>query len=201
MSRGRPADKECSKDKLRLLVREFALETDELLNYSILEKMSGERGRKIERRNWTKVKDLIDSINQCVITGNPDNLSDVVMPAPETLFDQYYGKSKPKLLKIFLARHEQANTMTAKCLAFDEFKRKQDEILAQKNHEIEMLKEKLKQTQTNERKYRNEYEKICGESYYGDKREELKIKMNVVEMKGRKTLDLAIISKEDGDIL
>lgn len=195
--RGRPPNEEYSVDHLLGLLREFVLETEEKLTYSLLERMSTElKGTRIERRQWKKVNDHIASFNEVKISGDPKKLAEFGSPTIEDAFEQYYGKNEKKLKQICVGWNEQVHRMTAKCLAYDALKQQFEEFKLLNTEEIENLNDKLRQAKRNEEKYRLQYVRLCGENYYDENS-----KAKVIELRDKSSLDLACLMKDNDDIL
>ena len=176
--RGRPQNTELDIFELKRKLREIALNTDELLNPNKLEKLTG-----IERRNWNKVAKEIEAVNHIRI-GNitPGTAKDYPLPNTEEVFT-LYGHDVDKLKGVFQSLINLVSKMWEKSLSYDNTRIEYQQKLAEKDRRIEKLLEQLKQAKEDNEFHKIEYRRVCGESSFRDKRKELEIPNNVVNIK------------------
>jgi len=195
--RGRPSSEDLSEEALKAKLREVALKTDEKLNPSKLERITG-----IKRRNWNKVSDAIKAINEVHIGINPEAFKDFPLPSITEAFDMYYGKNRRKLMEIFQSYNELITIMWKKSTSLDRLDQEYKEKLTNKEKEIERFEEELKKSKEDAEFHKRLYEQICAESSYGNKREELHLKKNVTEIrKGNKKILEMDFAKQFKDVL
>ena len=96
-NRGRKGNPEYSKERLLEELRKIQLSGNrQRLTYLGLEKLTA-----IPRRNWNKVSQYIDNINQGFNIDVACFKCDFALPSIEEVFDLYYGNNREKLMKIF----------------------------------------------------------------------------------------------------
>lgn len=174
--RGRPT--EYSIDDLKVKLREIALTTNEKLNYSKLQDITG-----IERRNWVKLRGLIDCLNNGLDGLHSEVVKDLLLPNIAETFDQYYGKSKNKLIEVFKSYNHYINILWNKSISYDKLVEEHKFNLSEKDREINRLKSEIDSLKQDVKFYKTKYESICAESSYSEKRKELGIKDNVIGIK------------------
>jgi len=195
--RGKPPKGELSAEALKAKLREVALKSNEELNPSKLERITG-----IKRRNWNKISDAIKAINEVHLGINPEAFKDFPLPSIAEAFDMYYGKNKRKLMDIFQSYNELITIMWRKSTSLDRLEQVYMEKLAHKENEIERLKKELKESKEDAEFHKRLYEQICAESSFSNKREELHLKKNVTEIqKGNKKVLEIDFAKQFEDVL
>ena len=199
IKRGKPADQKFSREALFARYREITLETDEILNPSKLEKITG-----IKRRNWNKIQDEIDSINKLRTEGiDVDALKSFPMPNVDETFTLYFPHNPKRLKEVFQSLINLVSRMYEKSISFEKTKEQYQVSLAEKDREIERLNAKLKAANEDAEFHKNKYAEVYAGSVFYEKRQELGIPNNVVIMpKGSKKSMLIDIQKEfEADLL
>lgn len=177
--RGRKEKNEYSKERLLEELRKLQLSGKrEKLTCLGLEKSTG-----IPRRNWKKVSEYIDNINQGINIGVTKFKCDFALPSIEEVFDLYYGKNREKLMNIFSEYNLYLNQMWEYYSSYDsvveEFKAK----LNDKENEIFKYKNAIKDLESQVDYYKLIYEEQCLKSSSIIKRKEENIKDNIVFIK------------------
>jgi len=182
--RGKPIDENLSREALLIKIREISLETDEILNPSKLEKITG-----IKRRNWNKVQDTIDLINNALLGVDTDAIESFLLPNIDEVFELHFPHNPKKIKLIFQSLIDMVSKMYSKVTSFEKAKEENAIALAERDREIQRLNTKLKEAKKDIEFHKDKYAEICGESTYHSKREELGIPNNVLQMsKGNKNL-------------
>lgn len=176
--RGRKKNPEYEKERLLGELRKIQLSGNQIkLTYLGLEKITG-----IPRRNWGKVSEYINNINQGIDINASNFKCDFALPSISEVFDLYYGKNKNKLMEIFEEYNTYLNMMWEKYSNFEsiinDYKSNLDnkEVeISNLNNEINLLKSKIEY-------YKRMYEEQCSNSINRKKREEENIKSNVISI-------------------
>gem|GEM_PF-2784131 len=180
--RGKPIDENLSREALLVKVREIFLESDEILNPSKLEKLTG-----IKRRNWNKVQDVIDSFNKIFLAVDTDAIQAFPLPNIDEIFELHFPQNPKKMKIIFQSLIDMVSKMYSKVISFEKVKENNAIALAERDREIQRLNDKLKEAKDDIEFYKDKYAEVCGESTFHSKREELGIPNNVLQMsKGNK---------------
>ncbi|MDU5111297.1 MAG: hypothetical protein E6248_12700 [Clostridium sp.] len=182
--RGRKEKSEYSKDRLLEELRKLQLSGKrEKLTYLGLEKLTG-----VPRRNWKKVSEYIDNINQGINIGVTKFKFDFALPSIEEVFDLYYGKNREKLMNIFSEYNLYLNQMWEYYSSYDDVVEEFRVKLNDKENEIFKYKNTIKDLELQVDYYKCIYEEQCLKSSNRIKRNEENIKDNVVHInKGDKS--------------
>ena len=196
--RGKPVDQRFSREALLTRYREITLETDEVLNPSKLEKLTG-----IKRRNWNKIQDEIDSVNKLRTEGiDVDALKSFPMPNVDETFTLYFPHNPKRLKEVFQSLINLVSKMYERSISFEKAKEQYQVTLAEIDREIEKLNVKLKAANEDIEFHKSKYADVFAASVFYEKRQELGIPKNVITIpKGSKKSMIIDFQKEFGNIL
>lgn len=177
-NRGRKPDIKYSKEIL--LDKLVKLQIDgnrRKLTYLNLEKLTG-----IPRRNWIKVKENIEKINNGYNVDVDKFKCELALPNIDEVFQLYYGKNEHRLKEAFQYYNMHLNKIWD---AYNENKtleiQYKEEVL-KKNSEINELRILLKDKEKQVEHYRVKYEVLCVESTERSKRKEKSITKDVIKI-------------------
>ena len=191
--RGRTCNPEYSVEVLLSHLRKIQLQGDR----EKLTKLKLEEITDIPRRNWNKVQEYIDRINEGLKIDIEGFLCDFPLPNIEEVFKMYYGKNKEKLKEVFKEYNIYINQMWEKYSKYEILQEKTLEKLAEKDIQILQLEGKLKEKDVSIEYYKRKYEQVCSDSANISKRRDGNIKQNKIELKkgDKKCLDMDFIEE------
>lgn len=186
--RGRNANPAYSKETLLQKLREIQLSGNrEKLTYLKLEKITA-----IPRRNWIKVKEFIEKINDGYSVDVENFVCDLALPNVDEVFNLYYGKNEEKLKNIFRDYNVYLNQMWQGYSNFQKSKQKYDIELREMQNKIEQLEGLMIESEKEKFFYKTKYEVMCVESSDRHKRETKNIKGNVIHIKKGDNTNLSL---------
>lgn len=177
--RGAKPKAEYSKEVLLEKLREIQLGGNrEKLTNLRLEKLTG-----IPRRNWIKVRDVIEKLNEGYKVEGVNFSCDLALPNVDEVFDQYYGKNEEKLRSIFRDYTIYLNQMWKGYSNFEKREVEHNSTFKELQNKIEQLEDLLKESEKQKNFYKTKYEIMTVESSDRHKREAKGIKENLIQIK------------------